>query len=77
MGFINKLHQLYEQYTMLIANNFSNPSDFIMALNNAFEDFINIPIGSATICEYLVTYMNDILEDLKVKSKGKADSKSK
>lgn len=48
----------------LLSQNITIKSDFLMALNNAFESFINIQLGTrSNISDYLVACMDKYLEE--------------
>ncbi|CAD8193838.1 unnamed protein product [Paramecium pentaurelia] len=73
-GFIGQFYSLYQKYYLLIENCFSQKSDFIMALNNAFESFINLPIGNHEFADYLVTYIGEQIEILRNSPKNNTKS---
>ncbi|CAD8094861.1 unnamed protein product [Paramecium primaurelia] len=73
-GFIGQFYSLYQKYYSLIENCFSQKSDFIMALNNAFESFINLPIGNHEFADYLVTYIGEQIEMLRNSPKNNTKS---
>ncbi|CAD8162360.1 unnamed protein product [Paramecium octaurelia] len=73
-SFIGQFYSLYQKYSFLIESCFSQKSDFIMALNNAFESFINLPIGNHEFADYLVTFIGEQIELLRNSPKNATKS---
>ncbi|CAD8119002.1 unnamed protein product [Paramecium sonneborni] len=69
-NFIGQFYSLYQKYFLLIESCFAQKSDFIMALNNSFETFINLPIGNHEFADYLVTYIGEQIELLRNQPKN-------
>ncbi|CAD8116204.1 unnamed protein product [Paramecium sonneborni] len=73
-SFIGQFYSLYQKYFILIESCFNQKSDFIMALNNSFETFINLPIGNYEFADYLVSYIGEQIELLRNSPKNSTKS---